>query len=94
MEHVAQRIVTEVQRKYPDAWCLFNDEVYDDKDLYIVDVVVFQIGAPEVVADVCDEASFRVVMEMSESIEPLIFYTRQTIQLAEELSTVLAAQKG
>jgi len=38
-----------------------------------VDVVVFQIGAPEVVADVCDEASFRVVMEVSESIEPLIF---------------------
>lgn len=38
-----------------------------------VDVVVLQIGAPQVVADACDEASFRVVMEMPESVEPLIF---------------------
>nr|HID12388.1 HEPN domain-containing protein [Anaerolineae bacterium] len=38
-----------------------------------VDVIVFQIGAPELVADVCDEASFQVVMEAVESVEPLIF---------------------
>lgn len=68
-----------------------------------VDVVVFQIGAPEVVADVCDEASFRVVMEVSESIEPLIFsmgeyhhpfsyFLYRAIQDGEELYSVTAEE--
>lgn len=61
-----------------------------------VDVLVFQTGAPEVVADVCDEASFQVVMEASESVEPLIYpwgehrhppsyFAYQAIQQGEEL---------
>ena len=61
-----------------------------------VDVLVFQVGAPEVVTDVCDEASFRVVMEMTESVEPLIYswgeyhrppsyFVYQAIQQGKEL---------
>ena len=61
-----------------------------------VDVLVFQTGTPETVADVCDEASFQIVMEMSESVEPLIYswgeyhyplsyFVYQAIQQGEEL---------
>ena len=38
-----------------------------------VDVLVFQTGAPEVVAEACDEVSFQVVMDTVESVEPLIY---------------------
>jgi len=66
-----------------------------------VDVIVFQTRAPEVVADVCDEVSFQIVMEMSESVEPLIYswweyhhplsyFVYQAIQQGEELYSMEA----
>lgn len=66
-----------------------------------VDVLVFQTGAPEVVADVCDEASFQVVMEAMESVEPLIYswgeyrypssyFVYQAIRQGEELYSMEA----
>ena len=68
-----------------------------------VDLLVFQIGAPHLVTDVCDEASFQVVMEASESVEPLIYswseyhhpfsyFIYQAIQQGEELYSMEAEE--
>lgn len=68
-----------------------------------VDVLVFQIGAPKMVADICDEASFQVAMEVSESIEPLIYswgeyhhpssyFVYQAIQQGEEFYSMEAEE--
>jgi len=70
LEHVAQRIVAEVQRKYPDAWCLFNDEVYDEEDLYI-DVyvdgnVLLEVGR------FANELTYRYWQETGYDILPMV----------------------
>ncbi len=38
-----------------------------------VDLVIFQIGGDDVVADFCDEVGFETLMETTESVEPLIY---------------------
>jgi len=38
-----------------------------------IDLVLFQIGGDDLVADICDEVSSETLMETSESVEPLIF---------------------
>ena len=70
LEHVAQRIVAEVQRKYPDAWCLFNDEVYGDEDLYI-DVYVDENVLLEV-GRFANELTYRYWQETGYDILPMV----------------------
>ncbi len=38
-----------------------------------IDLLVFELGHPALVADACDEASFETLMKMDESVEPLVY---------------------